>query len=70
MIIALVFMSYVAGLKLAKAALDAQVDDHLSRMQPNTNKAECDKTECPWIWSSQQRLDFTVPSLSVGGIVV
>ena len=64
----LVFMTYVAGLKSTKAALEAQVEEHLSRVQPNINKVECDEAECPWI--SQRSWDFTVPSLSVGGIVV
>ena len=62
---ALVFMSHVAGLKSTKAALEAQVEDQLSRMQPNVNKVECDEAECPWI--SQRSWDFTVPSLSVVG---
>ena len=64
----LVFMSHVAGLKSTKAALEAQVEDHLSRMQPSINKVECNEAECPWI--SQRSCYFTVPSLSVGGIVV
>ena len=42
MIIVLVFMSHVAGMKFEKTTFEAQVGDHLYRMQPTITKAECD----------------------------
>ena len=54
----------------AEALAQTACTDQLCAWKSNKLKLNCDKTECLRIRSSERSRDFTVPSLSVGGIVV